>query len=45
MTAISKDIVSWLKQWFYTEDEVDDLIPTISFGFDDEDEELYVEVN
>lgn len=45
MTQITKDIVTWLQQWFYTEDEVDDLIPTVTFGFDSNNEVLYVEVD
>ena len=45
MTQITKDVVTWLQQWFYTEDEVDAMIPSISFGFDSTNEVLYVEVN
>ena len=26
MTSVMKDIVTWLKQWYYTEPEVDTLI-------------------
>ena len=26
MTKVIKDLVTWLKQWFYTESEVDTLL-------------------
>ena len=51
MTQITKDLVSWLKQWFYEESEVDTLLSTkleatdISFGFDSTNEQLYLEVD
>ena len=44
MAQITKDVVQWLQQWFYTEAEVDAMIPNVSFGFDSVNEELYVEV-
>lgn len=51
MTQITKDLVSWLKQWFYEESEVDNLLSTkleagdVSFGFDSTNEQLYLEVD
>lgn len=48
MTQVMKDVVTWLKQWFYTEAEVDSALATkvnsVTFGFDSVNEELYVEV-
>lgn len=51
MTQIIKDLVTWLKQWFYTESEVDTLLSSkvdvsdISFGVDTVNEYLYFEVS
>lgn len=48
MVQITKDIVTWLQQWFYTEAEVDSALASkvnsVTFGFDTTNEELYVEV-
>lgn len=32
MTQIVKDVITWLKQWFYDKDEVDDLLDNASGG-------------
>lgn len=39
------DIKTLCQQWFYTKNEVDGMIPSVTFGFDDTNEELYVVVN
>lgn len=43
-----KDVVTWLKQWFYTKTEVDTAlngkVNSVTFGLDTTNEELYVEV-
>lgn len=50
MTQTIKDLVTWLKQWFYTESEVDTLlsdkvdVSSVDFGVDTQNEYLYLEV-
>lgn len=42
------DVKTLCQQWFYTKSEVDTALSSkvnsVTFGFDDEEEELYVEV-
>lgn len=32
MTQVIKDVVEWLQQWFYTEDEIDDMLADLPTG-------------
>ncbi len=40
MSQILKDIVTWLKQWFYTEDEVDTIVARVDGDIGDVDSRI-----